>query len=105
MEVLERRLLLTCTTDFSSAMLSISCDAETLDVVVSRDAAGAITLNAHEIVDHPMASLFWAQMAIINGRLIFPKVPLNQDIPVKYQAPRKLKLRFRVGQVMTSCLS
>ena len=34
-------------------MLSISCDAETLDVVVSRDAAGAITLNAHEIVDHP----------------------------------------------------
>ena len=53
MEVLERRLLLTCTTEFSSAMLSISCDTETPDVVVSRDAAGAITLNGHEIVDHP----------------------------------------------------
>ena len=53
MEVLERRLLLTCSTDFSSGILSISCDAETLDVVVSRDAAGAITLNGDEIADHP----------------------------------------------------
>ena len=54
MEALERRLLLSCTTDFTDGILTITCDDGANEVVVGRDSEGAITLNEDAITDSPM---------------------------------------------------
>ena len=53
MEVLERRLLLACATDFIQGLLTISCDDQDDHVILSRDDGGDITLNGKEVPGGP----------------------------------------------------
>ena len=53
MELLERRLLLSCDTDFTGGVLTITCGAEDDSISVRIDAAGALLLNEVAITGAP----------------------------------------------------
>ena len=53
MEVLERRLLLACATDFTQGLLTISCGDQDDHVILARDASDGITLNGEKVPGGP----------------------------------------------------
>ena len=56
MESLEQRLLLSCDTDFTGGVLTITCGAEDDTISVRIDAAGALLLNEVAITGAPSTS-------------------------------------------------
>ena len=56
LELLERRLLLSCDTDFTGGVLTITCGAEDDTISVRIDDAGALLLNEVAIAGAPSTS-------------------------------------------------
>ena len=96
LELLERRLLISCDTYFTGGVLTITCGAEDDSISVRIDAGGALILNEVAITGAPSASntdeiVIAAGGVAIRLPSIKVPVPWARVLPMKHRASQKSK--------------